>query len=95
MQHSERSQGSLPSKTVTSPKEHVKAITLRSGTVWEQPQEEKATTTPRKDELEKEKTKRSKAQRELQIPAGPSPYDPLIPFPQRLRKQIRISNFFF
>ena len=33
----ERTVGTLPSNTVTNPKEHVKAISLRSGRTYEEP----------------------------------------------------------
>lgn len=71
----ERSQGSLPSKIVTNSKENVKAITLRSGTVLEQPQneekleeheektDEEKVTEPTKEELKKEKALRRKAKK--------------------------------
>lgn len=80
-------------------KEHVKAITLRSGAVLEQPQKDnivedhketmikEAATVPLKDELEKKKAIRSKTQKDPENPVNLSPYDPPIPFPQRLRKK--------
>ena len=86
----ERAQSALPSITETNPREHVKAITLRSGKQVEtQP-------TTKESSLPTEKT-HSDTQEEQNIQATVEPkpttsttsppYVPPIPFPQRLKKK--------
>ncbi|KAL5574401.1 hypothetical protein UlMin_023998 [Ulmus minor] len=82
-QIAERSQGSLPSDTI-NPKEHAKAITLRSG---------KEVEKPRKPEkkMEESKEKPSTSQ-DVQL-SPTAKYEPPIPYPQRLIKK-KLDNQF-
>ncbi|KAL5583455.1 hypothetical protein UlMin_015897 [Ulmus minor] len=74
-----RTQGFLPSDTI-NPKEHVKAITFRSGKELDGQQEEK-----KKDENQEKPSKSRCIQ--LDQPPPSSKYDPPIPYPQRLIKK--------
>ncbi|GLT29119.1 hypothetical protein SLA2020_040050 [Shorea laevis] len=72
-----RSQGALLSNTEINPKEHVKAINLRSGKqIGEEEDKEKES---------KEEEKENEIQ-ELPKPKEVKPYVPPIPFPQRLKQ---------
>ena len=89
----ERTAGTLPSNTVTNPKEHAKAISLRSGRTYEEPKVKEA-ESKMKEVKQAEKTKenerasKSKRSREVTVETySPSIYDPTIPFPQRLKKK--------
>ncbi|KAL5549438.1 hypothetical protein UlMin_004669 [Ulmus minor] len=91
-QIAERSQGSLPSDTI-NPKEHAKAITLRSGKEVEKP------SKPEK-KMEESKEKPSTSQDVQSSPTSQdvqsSPnakYEPPIPYPQRLIKK-KLDNQF-
>ncbi|KAL5538589.1 hypothetical protein UlMin_045511 [Ulmus minor] len=81
----ERTQGSLPSDTI-NPKEHVNAITLRSGKELDGQQQEK-----KKDENQENPSKSRCIQ--LDQPPPSSKYDSPIPYPQRLIKKKLDSQF--
>ncbi|KAL5560543.1 hypothetical protein UlMin_036754 [Ulmus minor] len=82
-QIAERSQGSLPSDTI-NPKEHAKAITLRSG---------KEVEKPRKPEKKKEESKEKPSTSQDVQPSPTAKYEPPIPYPQRLIKK-KLDNQF-
>ncbi|GJS96519.1 hypothetical protein Tco_0803487 [Tanacetum coccineum] len=75
-------QGTLPSQTVTNPREHVNAITTRSGS------ESTAQVPPPEDhdsifiEIPKPKAKKT-----VQEPNSPEPnsYQPKLPYPERMK----------
>ena len=50
----ERTAGTLPSNTVTNPKEHVKEISLRSGRTYEEP---KVTNAKQDEAVDNEESK--------------------------------------
>ncbi|KAL5543361.1 hypothetical protein UlMin_007145 [Ulmus minor] len=82
-QIAERSQGSLPSDTI-NPKEHAKAITLRSG---------KEVEKPRKPEKKMEESKEKPSTSQDVQPSPTAKYEPPIPYPQRLIKK-KLDNQF-
>ncbi|KAL5564485.1 hypothetical protein UlMin_027649 [Ulmus minor] len=82
-QIAERSQGSLPSDTI-NPKEHAKAITLRSG---------KEVVKPRKPEKKMEESKEKPSTSQDVQPSPTAKYEPPIPYPQRLIKK-KLDNQF-
>ncbi|KAL5565133.1 hypothetical protein UlMin_028297 [Ulmus minor] len=82
-QIAERSQGSLPSDTI-NPKEHAKAITLRSG---------KEVEKPRKPEKKMEESKEKPSTSQDVQPSPTAKYEPPIPYPQRLLKK-KLDNQF-
>ena len=57
----ERTAGTLPSNTVTNPKEHVKAISLRSGRIYEEPK----VTNAKQDEAVDNESKMKEAESEM------------------------------
>jgi len=75
---SERHQGSLPSNTETNPREHVNAITLRSGLEVESrlPLEKTRNEAPKDVEVEE-------VPKEKEV--APPPYKLRIPYPSRLK----------
>ncbi|KAL5555033.1 hypothetical protein UlMin_037269 [Ulmus minor] len=82
-QIAERSQGSLPSDTI-NPKEHAKAITLRSG---------KEVEKPRKPEKKMDESKEKPSTSQDVQPSPTAKYEPPIPYPQRLLKK-KLDNQF-
>ncbi|XP_065618979.1 uncharacterized protein LOC136063037 [Quercus suber] len=60
--HIERTAGTLPSNTVTNPKEHVKAISLRSGRTYEEP---KVTNAKQDEVMDNEDSKMKEAESEM------------------------------
>nr|XP_023872628.1 uncharacterized protein LOC111985214 [Quercus suber] len=58
----ERTAGTLPSNTVTNPKEHVKAISLRSGRTYEEP---KVTNAKQDEAVDNEDSKMKEAESEM------------------------------
>nr|XP_023894290.1 uncharacterized protein LOC112006229 [Quercus suber] len=58
----ERTTGTLPSNTVTNPKEHVKAISLRSGRTYEEP---KVTNAKQNEDVDNEESKMKEAESEM------------------------------
>ncbi|KAL5574885.1 hypothetical protein UlMin_016584 [Ulmus minor] len=82
-QIAERSQGSLPSDTI-NPKEHAKAITLRSG---------KELEWQRKSEKKMEESKERPSTSQDVQPSPNAKYEPPIPYPQRLNKK-KLDNQF-
>ncbi|XP_023892547.2 uncharacterized protein LOC112004530 [Quercus suber] len=58
----ERTTGTLPSNTVTNPKEHVKAISLRSGRTYEEP---KVTNAKQDKAVDNEESKMKEAESEM------------------------------
>ncbi|KAL5542568.1 hypothetical protein UlMin_010278 [Ulmus minor] len=82
-QIAERSQGSLPSDTI-NPKEHAKAITLRSG---------KEVEKPRKPEKKMEESKEKPSTSQDVQPSPTAKYEPPIPYPQILLKK-KLDNQF-
>ncbi|XP_038976409.1 uncharacterized protein LOC113461320 [Phoenix dactylifera] len=90
-----RGQGNLPSKTEVNPKEHCKAVTLRSGKQLGQVSSE--TIVGDKVDYEEVNKKVSEEVEDLAKTPSPlppvEPYVPPIPFPQRL-KQNKIDQQF-
>ena len=90
----ERTTGTLPSNTITNPKEHAKAISLRNGQTYEEPKVKEAESKMKEVEQaektkENERASKSKRSREVNFKTySPSIYDPLVPFPQRFLKKI-------
>ena len=93
-----RNQGALPSNTEKNLKKQVKAITLRSGTEIQTPKatieyekkknegekyyDDKGVETPKEPESKKENKEKAK------LKAPPiQPYEPLVPYSQRLKKR--------
>ncbi|XP_030923206.1 uncharacterized protein LOC115950098 [Quercus lobata] len=58
----ERTAGTLPSNTVTNPKEHAKAISLRSGRTYEEP---KVTNAKQDEAVDNEESKMKEAESEM------------------------------
>ena len=58
----ERPAGTLPSNTITNPKEHVKAISLRSGRTYEKP---KVTNAKQDEAMDNEESKMKEAESEM------------------------------
>nr|XP_023891367.1 uncharacterized protein LOC112003412 [Quercus suber] len=58
----ERTIGTLPSNTVTNPKEHVNAISLRSGRTYEEP---KVTNAKQDEAVDNEESKMKEAESEM------------------------------
>ena len=87
----ERAQGALPSNTETNPREHVKAITLRSGTQIEARPAIKETPCPPPKEASQEtqdkETNQSKAEPTPPSYATAPQSVPPVPFPQRLKQK--------
>ena len=88
-----RTARTLLSNTVTNPKEHAKAISLRSGQRYEEPKVKEAESEMKEMEQaektkENERASKSKRSKEVTVETySPSIYDPPIPFPQRLKKK--------
>nr|XP_027093531.1 uncharacterized protein LOC113713922 [Coffea arabica] len=88
-----RNQGELPSKTEVNPKEHVKAITLRSGKQLEdhpvveveKGESEKQEEKQRNQEAIVEENSREKPRESQPSSSTTIPIPPVIPFPQRLK----------
>ncbi|XP_039134241.1 uncharacterized protein LOC120271633 [Dioscorea cayenensis subsp. rotundata] len=101
--NSERPPGSLPSNTENNQREHLKAVTLRSGKQDEARAEEGSSTKhngvaaredpkPSESELEGVKEKQDEATIQLQTPRIPE-YKPVIPYPARLRQDKDEAQF--
>ena len=58
----ERTVGTLPSNTITNPKEHVKAISLRSGRTYEEP---KVTNAKQDEAVDDEESKMKETESEM------------------------------
>ena len=84
----ERTQGALPSISETNPKEHVKAITLRSRKELEQSNEAEQQANKKDTSVPKEQVAFTPIQ-----PSTPKPSSNATPFPQRLKKQ-NLDKFF-
>ncbi|XP_071924761.1 uncharacterized protein [Coffea arabica] len=88
-----RNQGDLPSKTEVNPKEHVKAITLRSGKQLEDPPvvesekngSEKQNKKGRNQEASLEEDSREKPREDQPSSSTTIPIPPAVPFPQRFK----------
>lgn len=85
-------QGKFPSDTEINPKEHCKAITLRSGKqIGESLPEEEKNSTPETEtdqmvaEQETEETQKAHKPHSISFPDNP-PIKPPLPFPQRFQK---------
>ena len=95
----ERTIGTLLNNTVANPKEHAKAISLRSGQTYEEPKVKEAESKMKEVEQakktkENERASKFKRSKEVTFETySPSIYDPPIPFPQRLRKN-NVDNQF-
>nr|XP_027109420.1 uncharacterized protein LOC113729309 [Coffea arabica] len=89
-----RNQGELPSKTEVNPKEHVKAITLRSGRQLEDPpvkevekdENEKQEEKQRNQEAIVEENSRENPREKQPSSSTTIPIPPAVPFPQRLKQ---------
>ncbi|XP_039140539.1 uncharacterized protein LOC120277763 [Dioscorea cayenensis subsp. rotundata] len=101
--NSERSLGSLPRNTKNNPREHLKAVTLRSGKQVEARAEEGSSTKhdcvavqedPNSSESEVEGRKLKQNEETLQLPTPRVPeYKPPIPYPPRLKQDIEEAQF--
>ena len=78
----ERTQGALPSITETNPKEHAKAITLRSWKELKQSKEAEQQANKEDTSVPKEQDASTPIQ-----PSIPKPSSNAIPFPQMLKNQ--------
>src|SRR5436853_7140173 len=103
-----RAQGSLPSDTEKNPREHVNAITLRSGTQYDEPQAStskeavKEPEIPLTEEVNKEAEEEEARAREEkekerkrideEVERYKEKYD-RIPFPNRLKKQAEEKHY--
>ncbi|XP_050229108.1 uncharacterized protein LOC126678249 [Mercurialis annua] len=76
-----RNQGGLPSTTEENPKEHLKAIELRSGKALDDPYARRATV-----EAEKEQCEGGEPEKVVAKPPPPPPFVPKVPFPHRVKK---------
>ena len=87
---SERSQGSLPGNTEPNPREHVKAVTLRSGKelqVGVQEKESQGTSVVKEPVILKEQGQHFEdSDKSKSTPQVVPEYKPNIPYPSRLRK---------
>nr|XP_027124403.1 uncharacterized protein LOC113741122 [Coffea arabica] len=89
-----RNQGELPSKTEVNPKEHVKAITLRSGKQLEDPPVSGGKKDESEENAEKQRNQEATMEgnsrqnpRETQPSSSTNiPIPPAVPFPQRLKQ---------
>ncbi|XP_071932873.1 uncharacterized protein [Coffea arabica] len=88
-----RNQGELPSKTEVNPKEHVKAITLRSGKQLEDPpmmevekDENEKQEKQRNQEAIVEENSREKSRENQPSSSATIPIPLAVPFPQRLKQ---------
>ncbi|GKF19899.1 hypothetical protein Tco_0068537 [Tanacetum coccineum] len=83
--------GTLPTQTVTNPREHVNAITTRSGKTCEGPSNPHFPTpvvsTPLKEPERNPKTPMDKAKKTVQETNSPEPnsYQPKLPYPERMK----------
>ncbi|KAJ9141151.1 hypothetical protein P3X46_031724 [Hevea brasiliensis] len=87
---SSKAAGKLPSQSEMNPREHCKAVTLRSGRTLVQSEKEPTDETLEKSESQAEK-KEGEAKKDQEEEAGkkkklPEPYQPPLPFPQRFQK---------
>ncbi|GKD89194.1 reverse transcriptase domain-containing protein [Tanacetum coccineum] len=88
---SSSSSGTLPSQTVTNPREHVNAITTRSGKTCEGHSTPLVPTsivsTPPKEPEQNPETSMDKAKKIVQEPNSPEPnsYQPKLPYPERMK----------
>ncbi|XP_039128945.1 uncharacterized protein LOC120265098 [Dioscorea cayenensis subsp. rotundata] len=99
----ERPPGSLPSNTENNPREHLKAVTLRSGKQVEARAEEGSSTKengvaiqedPKPSESEVEGRKEKQDEKTLQLPTPRVPeYKPVIPYPARLKQDKDEAQF--
>ena len=80
---SSQTSGIFPGQTDANPKIHRNAITLRDGKKLEDTVVKSKTI---EGEIESEKPQSEKAAGESEKPIVPTPYEPKIPFPQRLTK---------
>ena len=82
----DRAQGSLPSNTERNPREHVKAVTLRSGKTF---QDVEMKEKEQVDEEEPMKAKEHDKQPDPPSQQKPEvvPYKPRIPYPRRLQQE--------
>ncbi|GKE17207.1 hypothetical protein Tco_1424784, partial [Tanacetum coccineum] len=84
-------QGTLPSQTVTNPREHVNAITTRSGKTCEGPSTPLVPTfvvsTPQKEPQRDPETSMDKAKKTVQEPNSlePDSYQPKLSYPERIK----------
>ncbi|XP_050217767.1 uncharacterized protein LOC126668621 [Mercurialis annua] len=76
-----RSQGGLPSTTEENPREHLKAIELRSGKALDDPYAGRATVEAEKDQCEG-----GEPEKVVDKPPPPPPFVPKVPFPHRVKK---------
>ncbi|XP_050215107.1 uncharacterized protein LOC126666156 [Mercurialis annua] len=78
-----RSQGGLPSTTEENPREHLKAIELRSGKELDDPYAGRATVEAKKEQCEGGEPEKAVAK-----PPPPPPFMPKVPFPHRVKKPL-------
>ncbi|KAJ9178700.1 hypothetical protein P3X46_010562 [Hevea brasiliensis] len=87
---SSKAAGKLPSQPEMNPKEHCKAVTLRSRRTLVQPEVEltEKTIEKSKDQEEKkeEEAKKDQEEEERKTKKLSEPYQPPLPFPQRFQK---------
>ena len=94
-----RQPGTLPSDTERNPREHVKAVTTRSGKELKDLVVKKKNDEEKKRSGEEQKEEAQKHQednvlpRRISFPDNPPPYVPLVPYPQRLVKVKQDKQF--
>src|SRR3954469_6235539 len=99
-----RAQGALPSDTEKNPRDHVNAITLRSGTKYDEPQAstskevvEEREIPPAEKEVNDEVNEQEEKEKERKridegVQRNKEKYD-RIPFPSRLKKQTEDTHY--
>ncbi|XP_057790883.1 uncharacterized protein LOC131007994 [Salvia miltiorrhiza] len=94
--NNQRQQGQFPSNTIVNPKEHCKAIALRSGTTYEEPkmpdEEDRSGVVVEVGDGNPSKEKGDRGKKK-EVYVAPPPYCPPIPFPQRHQKK-NVENEF-
>ena len=82
---SERTPGSLLGNTEINPKEHVKAVTLRTGKELQVRETVNEKRKEREFEVEEQSMRKDESQ-EKSSPTLPKEYQPHLPYPSKLRK---------
>ena len=86
-----RGPGTLPSNTEKNPREHVKAVSLRSGRELEEPRVQQK--EPEEEEINDEKRDEENTDKTLAKIPTVVPYKPRLPFPQRQHQQKTDKQF--
>jgi hypothetical protein len=86
-----QSSGNFPSDTEPNPKDHCKAITLRSGKEVEAPKPQEDKT--KEEEVESEQLKESARPKSISFSDNPPLITPTLPYPQRFKKKKLDTQF--